>query len=897
MRFGKFLKEQGQLTIFFAVSLMMFLSLVAFVINIGLYVKAKINLQNAVDAAAWSGAAVQARQLSNIAYLNWEMRNTYKEWMFKYWVLGNLSVDEVKDIDSGNGSLASAGDGKIQYMMRGGGGDPLKSDKYNFPSVCMHIVDAGGSSTDTPDICKMYNVPGVPEIGVTALPGADEVTQNFIDSIVQSKAVACSERTQLDFLVTMHWAYGVNRPSLTTTTGTLQQDAPQVALDRSGAWPKAFETAVRMRNLEHIVNFPPVENVCYSNNTSNMWSNAGISRNCTAIADFDNRNTPHVERTVKAFYSAYRNLASDEDDTTSTMKTSFVLTEIAPEPFTDSNQFSLSYLLYPTSAGRPEKHYLDLKLVLLNLATFYTSFIPKTGTIGASTASSAECAVTKMALPIPGYPFGYVKNSQVLTYYAVKGEALFGGLFNPFKNYFTKLTAYAAAKPFGGRIGPKLFETEANANTSVVTGRVDSKKRSNPYLIGLKGLSAIPNAYEFGDPVPVNPDFWISDPSQQIGGWISGAGIKFSVPNMIYDFSGNMNNHSSGASFTVIDPTNTTTTPAFGLYDAAQLQSFSRNLPEIDIGGGMGPTSIFKAILMARAPTDYEAANYLIPSIASLNAASSSDSFGTIVDSGSNVKTIDNLNYYKYGIFAPLFNSGADYLFKTEADINQVLVAFLATQGPAVDSYLKSMFDVAEAIRTKNGNDPRYNKAALMISDASSGGGTGGLTCDSIAGKMATYIMGTTSGAPYAVDGVTSACPKPFNEVLSEYFNDLATTGTQSDILYNVGEFATQSNSRSTAVLSRAGHIGYSTAFMPGQFAGAENNTSGLSINPFLAGSTSDNELMRRNFYSTKLIPLRSITQGNSGYNVGEIYSEGGVGTNAIFVNPLLNIDLSNISH
>ena len=71
---------------------MIVVTLTALVINVGLFVKAKINLQNAVDAAAFSGAAVQARQLSSISYINWEMRNTYKEWMFKYYVLGNSGL-------------------------------------------------------------------------------------------------------------------------------------------------------------------------------------------------------------------------------------------------------------------------------------------------------------------------------------------------------------------------------------------------------------------------------------------------------------------------------------------------------------------------------------------------------------------------------------------------------------------------------------------------------------------------------------------------------------------------------------------------------------------------------------------------------------------------------------
>ena len=76
--------NRGQLSIFMGITLIIVMSMLAFIINVGLFVKAKINLQNAADAAAFSGAATQARQLTNIGYVNWELINTYKEWMFKY---------------------------------------------------------------------------------------------------------------------------------------------------------------------------------------------------------------------------------------------------------------------------------------------------------------------------------------------------------------------------------------------------------------------------------------------------------------------------------------------------------------------------------------------------------------------------------------------------------------------------------------------------------------------------------------------------------------------------------------------------------------------------------------------------------------------------------------------
>jgi Flp pilus assembly protein TadG len=134
--------ESGQVSIFLSITLIIVFTLIAFVTNVGLFVKAKINLQNAVDSAAWSGAAVQSRQLTNIAHLNWEMRNTYKEWMFKYYVLGQMS-----NTKSHKTNLTSD---KVDFRLKRF--DPSGTsfgDRYNLPSVCIHF----GSSHN---ICDVY---------------------------------------------------------------------------------------------------------------------------------------------------------------------------------------------------------------------------------------------------------------------------------------------------------------------------------------------------------------------------------------------------------------------------------------------------------------------------------------------------------------------------------------------------------------------------------------------------------------------------------------------------------------------------------------------------------------------------------------------------------------------
>ncbi|MEM7646382.1 MAG: pilus assembly protein TadG-related protein [Pseudomonadota bacterium] len=62
----------------------------AMAINVGLVIHDKINLQNAVDIAAYYGAAKQAETLNQIAHINFQMRQNYKLFVWRYRVLGTV---------------------------------------------------------------------------------------------------------------------------------------------------------------------------------------------------------------------------------------------------------------------------------------------------------------------------------------------------------------------------------------------------------------------------------------------------------------------------------------------------------------------------------------------------------------------------------------------------------------------------------------------------------------------------------------------------------------------------------------------------------------------------------------------------------------------------------------
>lgn len=82
------LNKNGQMAVFIVLIFQVLFVLFAMVINIGLIVHDKINLQNSVDLAAYYAAQRQAESLNTIAHQNYQIRQAWKLLSWRYLVLG-----------------------------------------------------------------------------------------------------------------------------------------------------------------------------------------------------------------------------------------------------------------------------------------------------------------------------------------------------------------------------------------------------------------------------------------------------------------------------------------------------------------------------------------------------------------------------------------------------------------------------------------------------------------------------------------------------------------------------------------------------------------------------------------------------------------------------------------
>ena len=866
------LDSKGQMSIFLGVVMLIIMGLLAFTINIGIFVKSKINLQNAVDAAAYSGAAVQARQLTNIAYMNWEMRNIYKEWMLKYYVLGQLNHPGVR-------KAINAPNERVDYRLPplcGDRGSPCAAafssmthkswDPWNIPSICIDLVG-------TYKICNTYTLPGLPKFGALGAPGLDDTHMVFMSVMEEQKSLDCAKRSNLNFLLATQWTYGMEKNAF------LPANIPKVALHRRGAFPLALEAAIRVRNLERIINQPP--------------HRTGIT--ASNVAALENQPHPIHERTVKAFWAGYRNLAKSPDGEKHALKRTFTLTELSPGPRVINSDFDKNLSTYlmggigSNGFSPSEKHYVDLQLQLVNYAIFFNLFhagealVPATSGTPHPVGEAASCPVVKVAIPVPGYPLGFIKNPNILTYYAVKGVASFTGLFNPFQGPI-KMEAYAAAKPFGGRIGPHLFKVHSEQELRT------RPKLSFSYISGLQiGISSEDidqdslNSY----PIPHDQDFWLEGRTNEVVGGIpnaSDAKIKFGIPNMPFDFvTGDINGFGAGASdpaaLDSFQPIKEYSGPGLpsesaGLYSSEQLTKFTTDSSGLLVTGltATGGEEVARAIYNVLRPTAYEAGNYLIPSLEAHNQRQKVQSIGAISSAPgpTDLGTLDNP--FRYDLYAPLFGEGL--LFQGPDDVSAIIQDYLDRNEPAIKKYLKSLkrmavfmagFDVA------NGGD-EYSAAARVfhskgVTQVRDGEvrGTGALqsevdrlgeeddTCESIAGKFGHLFFNRPGGASIA------QCPPFLKDAMVDYWHR-ALADTNRGRFRN---FFQREYVRPQDVTDVGGNIKkYMTGYLPGDRHGANDETGELQQSYFHPiGKGSGANSYRRNHYSVKFVLLQSLTR------------------------------------
>lgn len=395
--------EVGQASIMLGAMLVTFILFFAFTVNTGMLINAKINLQNAADLAAYSGAATQARQLNNIAFLNYEMRRQFKKFLFRYYVLGNMAQQAFPR----NVGPAT----KYKWSPDAGGTD------YGVPFVCIIF-------NDLDNFCQRPILPAIKIPSTNPLDSISTALAGQLKTIEDIRRANCKNIGFTNNLILMLWLYNTD-PDLTDLPGLVSnQQKETMAIIRSLAYglglvPRQMINMWRIQTLENYLNqksqtvrFSDIQNL-KQQSVSDPEMNA---------------------RTINAYLSAYQTLG--------------------PSTYSDSENIVMEELM--PDGGDPNHPggaaIVQLDSIDINFNAYALQF-----------TSTGDCKPEPVEYVVPGgggagFAVGFKKNPNVLTYYAIRLQAEANVLFSPFGKM--KMEAYSAAQPFGSRLGPDLKQAD-----------------------------------------------------------------------------------------------------------------------------------------------------------------------------------------------------------------------------------------------------------------------------------------------------------------------------------------------------------------------------------------------------------------------------------------------------
>ena len=154
--------RKGQVALFIALAFQILFVFFAMIINVGLLVHHKINLQNSVDLAAYYGAAKQAENMNAIAHMNYQIRQSWKLLAWRYRMLGtagDFKAHPYQKENLGNGTRLNVNSWAVE------GFHPTGDAKYiawqKTPAFCIAYTPfKGGNSVPGENTCKDVSVNG-----------------------------------------------------------------------------------------------------------------------------------------------------------------------------------------------------------------------------------------------------------------------------------------------------------------------------------------------------------------------------------------------------------------------------------------------------------------------------------------------------------------------------------------------------------------------------------------------------------------------------------------------------------------------------------------------------------------------------------------------------------------
>lgn len=395
---------QGQVAIFVLMMFSLIFMLFGMAINVGMLVHHKINLQNAADMAALAGAAEEGRILNMIGWKNYELRKNFKDFMYRYWVQFN-DRHPLFPHPQGRSRVAPALGKWTNNIVDGSPAAPSYCPGGFFAIKDRESIKAC-ELTRGDEILTEIVGPPLPLIAATIEPVST--------SLLLAEYIAAQN---LSSQAVRHW-YTYGRQSFETAWTDVQ-----------GYWKRA-----------HTI--------------YNTYLNPNLPHTLTAIMNAQSGNFPEIppqawQNFVQTHILTTDPLLSTRAYTTPLEEVPYDFHSLAQATAYNNLNFNLRHNFEFIELS-PENHtYIDIAPMEIDFTVFFTTF-----------PTSGNYIVPNRFNPINvgGFIVG-VEKTNPQTFYAVmlksKPELPFLPGDKPWE-----LTAVAAAKPFGSRIGPRFHEDD-----------------------------------------------------------------------------------------------------------------------------------------------------------------------------------------------------------------------------------------------------------------------------------------------------------------------------------------------------------------------------------------------------------------------------------------------------
>lgn len=461
---------KGQIAIFAALIFQVLFVFFAMVVNVGLLVHHKINLQNSVDLAAYYGAMRQAEVLNAVAHINYQIRQSWKLMAFRFRGIG-MSGNDRPDApyDLKTGTIQSAGSSNAEYTC---------------PASFCVAYQSWETNNDTENTCKnpcgvqRVTLPGTPfgssllgGLLHAALPGitsAVDALSNFARSTVK---LNCEKHGVLSWYALGRYIFAFKndvasrKRVLNRLANSMSYDTRDfMDLDGQSARRGALQTLWKNLTYQNQASIDPASG---SGEGNFEFFNSLAAGGCGGTQGEESVPPRWLaEIFMKPIY-AYMDGSCGESS----------LVEYIVKPLNVTGDTGLPYYY----------HLIDpaIREFIRAYATDPTNF------------DSGEARLYHTTI-------GYEKNPWCMAYVGVKATTKPKIPFSPFSG--VALSAQSYAKPFGGRIGPWYYRTWPQSAPESTGGRSDQVDKTLP-----------PRVRSGDGSISVNDDFQRIDHARYVG--------------------------------------------------------------------------------------------------------------------------------------------------------------------------------------------------------------------------------------------------------------------------------------------------------------------------------------------------------------------------------------------